>query len=174
MAFDAFRGVVPTRMDSKARVSIPSAFRDTLDSGMGGGMAGSHGRTRVVLVYGDPRRPFVAGYSLQGMDQLVDEIRTLPRGSRERRALERHMIALSTTVEIDDDGRVVLPMPVREKLGLTNGPAEVVFAGALDFFELWGKDTYDAEMAERDRIESDLLEEEDDILTLLSRGKPEA
>lgn len=169
MAFDAFRGVVATRMDTKARVSIPSAFRDTLDNGM----AGTSGRTRLVLVYGDPRRKFVAGYSLKGMTQLTEEIRDMPRGSRARRALERHMIALSATIEIDDDGRVVLPMPVREKLGLSSGAAEVVFAGALDFFELWQKETYDAEMAERDRIENDLLDHDDDILTLLSRGRSE-
>lgn len=168
MAFDAFRGEFGSRMDGKGRVSIPAAFRRTLDQGAA---AAEPGRTRLVLIYGDPRRKFVAGYSLEGADKLAAQIRALPMGSRERRAMERHLIALSVTLDIDDDGRIVLPPPVRAKLGLTGeASGEIVFTGALDYFELWQKATYDAEMAALDDLDADLLAEGEDILSLLGKA----
>lgn len=166
MALEAFRGEFGSRMDGKGRVSIPAAFRRTLDQGLA-----EPGRTRLVLIYGDPRRRFVAGYSLEGADTLAAQIRALPMGSRERRAMERHLIAQSVTLEIDDDGRIVLPPPVRQKLGLAGeASGEVVFTGALDYFELWHKATYDAEMAALDQLDDGLLAEGEDILSLLGRA----
>jgi MraZ protein len=169
MAFDAFRGEYGSRLDSKARVSIPAAFRRILDQGA---IPAEPGRTRLVLIYGDPRRKFVAGYSLAGAERLAAQIRALPIGSRERRALERHMVVLSVTLEIDDDGRIVLPPPVRAKIGLEAeaGASDVIFAGALDYFELWKKSTYDIETAAFDHLDHGLLGADEDILSLLGRA----
>lgn len=168
MAFDAFRGEFGSRMDSKARVSIPAAFRRILDQGA---TPLEPGRTRLVLIYGDPRRKFVAGYSLAGAEKLARQIDALPLGSPQRRALSRHMIVLSVTLDIDDDGRIVLPAPVRAKIGLTTeaGGTDVVFTGALEYFEVWNKATYDAEMAALDDLGADLIGEDEDILSLLGR-----
>lgn len=169
MAFDAFRGEFGSRMDSKARVSIPAAFRRILDQGAN---TAEPGRTRLVLIYGDPRRKFVAGYSLAGAEKLATQIRDLPLGSKERRALERHMVVLSVTQDIDDDGRIVLPPPVRAKIGLTTdeGAAEVMFTGALDYFEVWKKATYDTEMAALDALDDGMIRDGEDILSLLGRA----
>ena len=173
MAFDAFRGEFGSRMDSKARVSIPAAFRRILDQGT---TATEPGRTRLVLIYGGPDRKFVAGYSLAGAEKLATMIRELPTGSKQRRALERHLVVLSVTLDIDDDGRIVLPPPVRAKLGLTadESAVDVMFTGALDYFEVWKKATYDAEMAALDDLGDDLVAEGDDILSLLGRIGPGA
>jgi MraZ protein len=169
MAFDAFRGEFGSRMDGKARVSIPAAFRRILDQGI---TASEPGRTRLVLIYGDPRRKFVAGYSLAGAERLAEQIRALALGSPARRALERHMVVQSVTLEIDEDGRIVLPAAVRAKIGLgaEDGALEVTFTGALDYFELWKKATYDAEMAALDQLDTGLLDEGEDILALLGRA----
>lgn len=167
MAFDAFRGEFSSRMDSKARVSIPAAFRRILEQGS----SPEPGRTRLVLIYGDPRRKFAAGYSLAGADKLAEKIGKLPIGSKERRALERHLVVLSVTLEIDEDGRTVLPPPVRAKIGLSaeDAAADIVFTGALDCFEIWKKATYDAEMAALDDLGSSLVAGDEDILSLLGR-----
>jgi MraZ protein len=167
MAFDAFRGEFSSRMDSKARVSIPAAFRRILEQGN----ASEPGRTRLVLIYGDPSRKFAAGYSLAGAAKLAEQIAALPQGSKQRRALERHLIVLSVTIEIDDDGRIVLPPPVRAKIGLgaEEAASDIVFTGALDRFEIWRKSTYDAEMATLDDLDEGLLADGEDILALLGR-----
>jgi MraZ protein len=168
MALDMFRGEYVSRMDAKARVSIPAAFRKEIEKNTG---SETQGRTRVVLVYGDPRRKFVAGYSLAGAERLAAQIRELPDGSGARKTMQRHMIVKSVPLDIDDDGRIVMPQAVREKLGLIGetGVVDVMFAGALDYFELWHKATYDAEAAALDAVDDGLLGEGEDILSLLGR-----
>ena len=82
------------------------------------------------------------------------------------------MITLSVTVEIDDDGRIVLPPKVREKIAMSAEDVakggEAVFAGALDTFQIWKAATYDADILRA--AEDDLadLPEDMDILSLLS------
>ncbi len=164
---EAFRGEFTQKVDGKARVSIPAAFRRVLESG-----DPDSPRKRIVMVYGDERRKFAECYTMAEATRLEARIRALPLGSQKRRILERNMITLSATLEIDDDGRIVLPAKVRDKIGigaddLAKG-AEAVFAGALDTFQIWKAATYDADILRA--AEDDLadLPEDMDILSLLS------
>lgn len=163
---EAFRGEFTQKVDGKARVSIPAAFRRVLEAG-----DPDSTRKRIVMVYGDERRKFAECYTITEAARLEARIRALPLGSQKRRILERNLITLSVTLEIDDDGRIVLPGKVRDKIGLsademTKG-AEAVFAGALDTFQIWKSATYDAEILRA--AEDDLadLPEDMDILSLL-------
>ena len=67
---------------------------------------------------------------------------------------ERELITQSATIEIDEDGRIVLPPKVREKMGFApddlSGGAEAAFAGATNRFKLYRRDVYDAELAADD------------------------
>lgn len=163
---EAFRGEFTQKVDGKARVSIPAAFRRVLESG-----DPDSPRKRIVMVYGDERRKFAECYTIAEAARLEARIRALPLGSQKRRILERNLITLSATIEIDDDGRVVLPGKVRDKIGLSSEDlskgAEAVFAGALDTFQIWKSATYDAEILRA--AEDDLadLPEDMDILSLL-------
>lgn len=164
---EAFRGEFTQKVDGKARVSIPAAFRRVLEAG-----DPDSTRKRIVMVYGDERRKFTECYTMAEATRLEARIRALPLGSQKRRILERNMITLSATLEIDDDGRIVLPAKVRDKIGigaddLAKG-AEAVFAGALDTFQIWKAATYDADILRA--AEDDLadLPEDMDILSLLS------
>lgn len=164
---EAFRGEFTQKVDGKARVSIPAAFRRVLEAG-----DPDSPRKRIVMVYGDERRKFAECYTIAEAARLEARIRALPLGSQKRRILERNMITLSATIEIDDDGRIVLPAKVRDKIGigaddLAKG-AEAVFAGALDTFQIWKSATYDADILRA--AEDDLadLPADMDILSLLS------
>lgn len=164
---EAFRGEFTQRVDGKARVSIPAAFRRVLEAG-----DPESPRKRIVMVYGDSRRKYTECYTMAGAAALEDKIKKLPLGSDKRRMLERNMITLSVTLEIDDDGRIVLPPKVREKCGIapedvTKG-AEAVFAGALDTFQLWKSEIYDAEILRAAEADLASLPEGVDILSLLS------
>jgi MraZ protein len=164
---EAFRGEFTQKVDGKARVSIPAAFRRVLEAG-----DPDSTRKRIVMVYGDERRKFVECYTIAEATRLEARIRALPLGSQKRRILERNLITLSATLELDDDGRIVLPPKVRDKIGigaddLAKG-AEAVFAGALDTFQIWKSATYEADILRA--AEDDLadLPEDMDILSLLS------
>jgi MraZ protein len=71
-------------------------------------------------------------------------------------------------VEIDDDGRIVLPPKVREKVGMTASEGgEAVLAGSLDTFQLWKADTYEADILRAAEAELAALPGDMDILSLL-------
>jgi MraZ protein len=148
---------------------IPAAFRRVLEAG-----DPESPRARIVIVYGDERRKFAECYTVAEAQRLEERIRRLPLGSMPRRVLERNMITLSATVEIDDDGRIVLPPKVREKIGLAGAePAEAVLAGSLDTFQLWKAETYDGEIRRSAMEDMAALPPDMDILSLLS-DLPEA
>jgi MraZ protein len=121
---------------------------------------------RVVIVYGGDRK-FLECYTLAEMARIEARIARMPIGSPGRRYLERHMITLSQTVEIDTDGRIVLQAKAREKTGLTDlkDGAEAVFAGTLDKFQIWRRDAYEAELAAQG--DDSLLAGGQDMLSLL-------
>ena len=150
MASEAFRGEVYQKVDSKARVSIPAAFRRILEAED----TATEARPRVYIVYGGKNRSFVECYSKAGADILAAKIESMELGSPDRDRAERDLISRSVMVEIEPDGRIVLPAKVRAKIGyagddLASG-GEVAFAGFTNRFKLFRRDVYDAELADED------------------------
>ncbi len=159
---ETFRGEFYQKVDGKARVSIPAPFRRVLEAGD----PAQGANPRVVIVYGGDRK-FLECYTLAEMARIERRIGKMQIGSPERRYLERNMITLSQTVEIDSDGRIVLQAKSREKTGLTDlkDGAEAVFAGTLDKFQIWRREAYDAELGAH--AGDDLLVNGQDMLSLL-------
>lgn len=172
---EVFRGEITAKVDAKARVLIPVSFRRVLEAGDPGWSSGT--RPKLVMVYGDPRRNFVECFTVAEMRRLEGRIMRLPPGDTNRRILQRNYITLSLVTEVDEDGRIVLPTRVREKLALGPdeiGPAtEVTFAGVLDTFHLWKSATYDAEIRPKDARDLADLPEDQDLLSLLGTAPPE-
>lgn len=165
---EAFRGEFSQKVDSKARVSVPAPFRRVLEAG---DPSFDGTRPKFVMVYGGGAgRKFVECYTITEMKRLEAGIRRMAPGTPARKALERNFITLSQVVEVDDDGRIVLPPKVREKVALSaealKDGSEAVFAGTLETFQIWKRDDYDAEMAAQEDIDLDLPEGAD-LLSLL-------
>lgn len=165
---ESFRGEFNQKVDGKARVSIPASFRRVLEAG-DPGFDGS--RPKFVLVYGRPNTDYVECYSLAEMKRLEAKIRRLQPGTPARRALERNFITLSQLVEIDEDGRIVMPPKAREKLSLGSDAMkegfEATFAGTLDTFQIWRRDAYEAALAAEADIDLDFLADGADLLSAL-------
>lgn len=168
---DSFRGEVSQKVDGKARVSIPAAFRRVLEANDPACTDGK--RPRVILVYGDERRRFVECYTVTGMTDVEARIAQMPEGTRERRFLELNLITRSVTLDVDDEGRIVLPPKVRDKIGLAGDDlqagAEAMFAGTLATFQLWRRDTYETDLAHDAFAEIPALAQGLDMLALLPR-----
>ncbi|WP_341245876.1 division/cell wall cluster transcriptional repressor MraZ [Nereida ignava] len=136
----AFRGEYHQKVDAKGRVSIPAPFRRVLEAG---DPAWENGKLpEFVLVYGDDRRAFLEGFTVDGMASVDAKIRKLPRGSKKRHALSRLYSGRSVTLSVDETGRFVLSPKLREKLGITN---EAYFIANNDTFEIWTPETFEAE-----------------------------
>ena len=152
MVSEAFRGEFYQKVDSKARVSIPAAFRRILDAE--DPASEDFPRPRVYMVYGGKSRNFVECYSKSGADALAAKIEAMELGSPERDRAERDLISRSVMVEVEPDGRIVLPLKVRAKMGFgpedLTGGGEAAFAGYTNRFKLYRRETYDAEFADDD------------------------
>jgi MraZ protein len=171
MSTEAFRGTFHQKVDSKARVSIPADLRRKLN--LEDPVTQDSPKTRIVMVYGGRRRNFVECYTVAGAAELAADIENMPLGSKDRLRAERDFIEDSQTVEIDDDGRIVLPPPVREKMGFgaadLDGGAMATFAAATNRFKLYRMDVW---KAERVALEDDEDEDEDaDPLARIAKYK---
>lgn len=124
---------------------IPVPYRRLLDRG--DEKTPETPRTRIVIVYGGGRaRQFCEVYPMDVAEILAAKIRRMQPGSEKRKRLELDFFKRSATVEIDDDGRIMVPAQVREKLGIgaddMKSGAEVVLAGVGSRLELWEADLY--------------------------------
>jgi MraZ protein len=163
---EAFRGEFYQKVDAKARVSIPAAFRRILEAD--DAASGEPPRPRIYMVYGGKSRNFVECYSKRGADQLAADIEAMEMGSPERVRAERDLISRSVMLELEPDGRIVLPPKVREKMGFHGddlaGGGEAAFAGFTNRFRLYRREVYEAELADED-------DDDIDPLTLVGRHK---
>jgi MraZ protein len=66
---------------------------------------------------------------------LAEKIRGLPRTNPNAREFVRFMSSGAVDIELDRQGRLLVPSYLREYAGL--GEGEVVIVGALDHLEIW-------------------------------------
>jgi MraZ protein len=166
---EAFRGEFNQKVDSKARVSVPAPFRRVIEAGDPGA---SDARAKFVIVYGGgSTRKFLECFTIAGMAQVEARIARMQSGSPARRYAEHNIITMSLLAEIDEDGRIVLPPRAREKIGLDaerlKEGCDCVFAGSLDKFHLWRRDTYEADLAHLAEPDPGILADGQDMLSLL-------
>ncbi|MDN3710834.1 cell division/cell wall cluster transcriptional repressor MraZ [Paracoccus cavernae] len=128
-----FRGSEEVKVDAKGRVSIPAKFRRVFES-CDPDWAESSDRAHMVIVYGTRDWNHMRLYTIEAMDEIDDGISRMARGSADRNYLEMVMHGLSDEAEIDNDGRLVLPQRLREKVGLVD---RAVFMAAGDHLKLW-------------------------------------
>ena len=161
-----FRGEGHHKVDGKGRVSIPASFRRVLEAGDPDWTDGL--TPGLVIVYGDHRRAYLECYTVQAINQVDAQIEALPRGSMERRMLQRLFHGQSFPTSVDETGRLVLPAKLRAKVGLGT---EAFFIAAGDTFQIWKPETYDTEELAKTEAWLDGLPDDFDPLILLDRTR---
>jgi MraZ protein len=124
-----FFGEFEYRIDEKGRVPIPPRFRRELREG-------------VVLTPGVER--CITAYPLSEWKKVADTLTTGSITQSKLRRLNRAIFATAFSLNIDAQGRIALPIPVRLYAGIED---EVVIAGANNYLELWNKEQWEAEKA---------------------------
>ncbi|KAA0920318.1 division/cell wall cluster transcriptional repressor MraZ [Aquicoccus porphyridii] len=163
-----FRGESHHKVDAKGRVSIPASFRRVLEAGDPDWTEGLN--PNLVIVYGDHRRKFLECYTIEAIDEVDRKIDKLPRGSKERKILQRLYHGQSLPTNVDETGRLVLPAKLREKIGLEN---EAFFIAAGDTFQIWKPETYDQEEMAETEAWLDEQPEDFDPLIFLDKARGE-
>jgi MraZ protein len=161
-----FRGEFHQKVDGKGRVSIPADFRRVLESG---DPSWSEGKApEFVIVYGDHRRAYLECYTMEAAAKVDADIDDLPRGSIERRMLERLFNGQSLKTSIDETGRIVLPQKLRTKIDLGD---EAYFIASGDTFQIWKPETYESVELAKTEAWLDQFPEDFDPLILLDKKK---
>ncbi len=162
-----FRGESHHKVDTKGRVSIPASFRRVLEQSDPAWTDGLN--PELVIVYGDHRRNYLECYTIDAINEVDDKIDALPRGSVQRKMLQRLFHGQSFPTNVDETGRLVLPAKLREKIGLEK---EAFFIAAGDTFQIWKPETYEEEELSKTEAWLDELPDDFDPLSYLD-GAPE-
>lgn len=106
-------------LDAKGRLIIPSRFRESLGD-------------RFVVTKGMDGCLFVYDYT--GWASVGEKLRTLSLNKRDHRVFVRLFLASATEVEVDKQGRILIPAKLREKANITR---DVTLVGTGNHIEIW-------------------------------------
>lgn len=139
-----FRGVAHINLDAKGRMAFPSRYRDRLQSLCDGQVVVTVDRDHCLLVYPLPQ-----------WETIERKLVELPALNRTARRLQRLLIGHATEAQLDGNGRILVPQPLRDFAGLDK---RTVLIGQGNKFELWDEATW---MSRRDEWLAEASEEED-------------
>ncbi len=118
-----FIGEYQHNLDEKGRLAVPAKFRQLLTKG-------------AVVTKGLDNCLFV--YTKTEWAKLAEKLAQLPISKANTRAFGRLMLAGAMELEIDKQGRVVLPDYLRKYAGLTK---KTIVAGLYNRIEIWNEET---------------------------------
>ncbi|MBD9525923.1 MULTISPECIES: division/cell wall cluster transcriptional repressor MraZ [Paracoccus] len=169
MARSRFRGSEEVKVDAKGRVSIPAKFRrvfEACDDDWGTGK-----RARLVIVFGTRDWKHLQLFTMQAMEEIDQQISELPRGSAERNLLENIYYGHAEETEIDNDGRLVLPQKLRDRIGLSDS---AFFISSGDSLKVWSPTNYEAQESALEDLVPNFEPGADPLSLLSSAPKAEA
>lgn len=124
-----FFGEFNYKIDEKGRVPVPPRFRREFKDG-------------VVLAPGVEK--CINAYTLSEWKKLAADLTSSSMTPNKMRRLNRAVFATAFNTFIDGQGRVALPVPLREHAEIMD---EVVIAGANTYLEIWNKIHWEEEKA---------------------------
>lgn len=125
-----FRGQFEHAIDGKGRLSIPAKFRQVLGTEKG-----------LVLTCWNS---YLSAFPLGVWGSLEDRIRRNPTFKGDTRDFLRFVYSSAEDVDIDSQGRILIPPSLRQRAGITK---DVVLIGVMDQIEIWDKGRWAAKLA---------------------------
>ncbi len=135
-----FIGEYKHSIDDKGRLAVPAKFRGDLDKA-------------AVITRGLDHCLYV--FTASAWQEIAGKIKALPMTNPNARAFQRLMLAGAVEVELDTQGRALIPDYLREyaKLG-----KQAVVAGVYDRVEIWDEAAWVA-YKEKTEAQSDEIAE---------------
>lgn len=112
-------------LDIKGRMAIPAKFREELKSG-------------AIITRGLDNCLFI--FTSKEWESLAQKLVALPLAQANSRAFVRLMMSGASDVEVDSQGRVLIPDYLRKYAGLSK---QVVVAGLYNRIEVWDGDSWE-------------------------------
>jgi MraZ protein len=122
-----FRGRHEHSVDEKGRISIPSRFRDHLES---------KGCTTLIVTNFDK---CLVCYPLDEWMALETKFSQLPQFDPKVVAFQRYFISGASECSLDRSGRILLPQSLRDFLKIEKN---CYIVGAINKFEIWSDNAW--------------------------------
>ena len=135
-----FIGEYQHNLDEKGRLAIPAKFRALLAKG-------------AVVTKGVDNCLFL--YTASEWEKLATKLAALPISKANTRAFSRQMLAGAMDVQLDKQGRIILPEYLR-KFSLLKKKA--IIAGLYNRLEIWDEDTWNKYKKGIEKQSSDIAE----------------
>lgn len=149
-----FRGINTAKLDAKGRMALPTRYRDIVT-------VISEGKLVVTI---DMREKCLLMYPLPEWEVVQRKLEDLSNISPRARLLQRLLIGHATDMELDSNGRLLLPQMLRDYAELEKS---LVLVGQGNKIEIWSEDNWQSRMAHWLSDESgDLLADGDDFTGL--------
>ena len=128
-----FRGISKASLDDRGRFAVPTRFRDALRSS-------SEGRLVITIDRQDKCLLLYPASEWAAVEKTLEELSNLRPAVRQ---LQRMLVGFATDVELDNNGRVLIPPILR---GYAEIGKAVMVMGQPNKLELWSEDVLNAEM----------------------------
>ena len=128
-----FRGISSATLDSKGRMALPARFREPV----------SVGADSKLVVTIDMREKCLLMYPLPEWEVVQGKLEGLSNIRPDARLLQRLLIGHATDLELDGNGRVLLPPLLRDYASLVKG---LVLVGQGNKIEIWADELWSASM----------------------------
>ena len=125
-----FLGEYNHSIDAKGRLIVPAKFREEL----GENFIVTKGLDGCLYIYPD-----------EEWKKFESKLSELPMGKGDTRKIVRFFLSAATQVELDKQGRILIPSVLREFAGLDR---DVVLVGSASKIESWSNERFDSSNAE--------------------------
>ena len=139
-----FVGQYTHNVDTKGRLAVPAKFRVELKKAVV-----TKGLDNCLILY--PK---------QEWEKIAKKLADLPISKSRARAFSRLMLAGAMEVEVDSQGRIIVPEYLRKFAGLKR---RTVVAGLYNRLEIWDEDAWNKYRLETEKDSNDIAEALDDI-----------
>ena len=127
-----FRGVQHINLDAKGRLSVPARQRESLLDISAGS----------VVVTIDTQSSCLVMYPLREWERVERDVQDLPTLNPAVRRFQRLVLGYASDLDLDSNGRILLPGALREYANLEK---RVVLVGQGNKLELWSESLWEAE-----------------------------
>lgn len=146
-----FRGITGLNIDVKGRMVMPTRYRERI----------CDNSDRIVVVTIDTEEKCLLLYSLHEWELIERKLANLPSFNPAARRIQRLLIGHATDIEMDVQGRILLPPLLRDYAGLEK---KAVLVGQGKKFEIWDEAHWDEcrkrwLQEESEALEADLPDE---------------
>ena len=141
-----FKGIHNINLDGKGRLTIPTKYRNTISDQSNGNM--------VVTI--DSEEKCLLLYPANIFSNIEKKINDLPSFTKNHRRIQRLIIGHAEDLELDSNGRILLPKPLRLVAEMSK---KITLIGQGQKFEIWSDDIWNNKVNKWRSEETDESEE---------------